>query len=62
MFNYNLQPVGTQVQAFQRAKDKSHTLPLSPPNSKGGSETQLRCFTNKTIILYIKLCYALVCS
>jgi len=40
---------------FQRAKDESHTLPLSFP--KGGSEMLLRCFTDKTDILSIKLSY-----
>jgi len=33
-----------------------------PKSPKGGSETQLCCFTKKTIILSIKLCYAPVCS
>jgi len=52
----SIQPVGSRLRAFQRATNESHTLPLSPP--KGGSETLLRCFTNKTTILSIKLCYA----
>jgi len=47
--------MGSRLQALQRAKDQSHTLPLSPP--KGGSETLLRCFTNKTGIVSIKVCY-----
>ena len=37
----------------ERAKVESPTLPLSHP--KGGSETLLRCFTNKTDILSVKL-------
>ena len=37
--------------AFQRAKDESHTLPISP--AKGGSGTIFRCFTNITDILSI---------
>jgi len=43
-----------RARAFQRAKDESHTLPLSP---KDGQEMLLYCFTNKTDILSIKLCY-----
>ena len=35
--------------------DESHMLPLSP--QMGGSKTLLRCFTNKTDIPSIKLCY-----
>ena len=43
----------SRLRAFQRAKDESHTLcPL-----KGGSETLLRRFTNKTDILSINLRY-----
>jgi len=45
MFNYNLS-------AFQRAEDELHK-----PPKKGGSETLIRCFTSKTDILSMKLCY-----
>jgi len=48
-------PVGCRLRTFQRAKYKSHTLPLNA--LKGGSETLLRRFTNKTDILSTKLCY-----
>jgi len=49
---------GSQLRAFQRAKDESHTLPLSPSLSpKGGAETLIRCFTSKTGILSMKLYY-----
>jgi len=54
--NIQLLPVITRLRAFQRATDESHTLPLSPP--KGGSETLLRCLTNKIVTLSIKFCYA----
>jgi len=46
-----MKPIGSRLQAFQRAKDESHTLPLSfAPN--GGLETLIRCFTFKADILY----------
>jgi len=53
--NVELLPIGSRLRAFQRAKDESHTLPLSPP--KGGSKTLIRCFTGKTGILSMKHCY-----
>ena len=55
--NVQLQPIGSRQRAFQPAKDDSHTLPLV---TKGGSETAetlIRCFTSKTGILSMKLCY-----
>jgi len=39
---------------FQRAKDESHTLLLSP--KKGDSEMLIGCFTSKTNILSMTLC------
>ena len=47
MFNYNLR-------AFQRAKDESHMLPLTPA-IKSGSQTLIRIFMSKTGILSMKL-------
>jgi len=53
---HRVQPIGSRLRAFQPAKDESHTLPLSP-QKRIGSVTLIGCFTSKTDILPMKLCY-----
>ena len=53
--NVQLQWIRNRPRTFQRAIDEVRTLLLTAP--KGGPEMLIRCFTNKTGILSMKLCY-----
>jgi len=56
MFNYNIQKVDNQLSNELKMNRIGYVTP-KPSRKKGVLETPIRCFTSKTDILSMRLCY-----